>query len=168
MYTQPSFGIITLNGADGRVTHGSESKDFSGTRATRTCRSPIGTLLAKALRDFSDQTTLVVCYTDHALDQSSPSNPLQTNLNERYVRSIAERTVINKLKTGAMFLRAEPETKFKGFLASGVFCSLVSKSKSKTTSMHCKFPCPVLSDRWDDSRGKARRYISNATCCTYY
>ena len=34
-----------------------------------TGKSFIGALLAKTLHDFSDQTILVVCYTNHALDQ---------------------------------------------------------------------------------------------------
>ncbi|KAJ8581334.1 hypothetical protein M405DRAFT_699764, partial [Rhizopogon salebrosus TDB-379] len=34
-----------------------------------TGKSFVGALLAKVLHDFTNQTILVVCYTNHALDQ---------------------------------------------------------------------------------------------------
>lgn len=109
-----------------------------------TGKSFIGALLAKALHDFSDQTILVVCYTNHALDQfledllkigipessiarlggranSTVSQlSLKKQTKEKYIRSNAEWAIIDNLKTRAEFLRTELETKFKGFLASGI------------------------------------------------
>ncbi|KAF8436537.1 P-loop containing nucleoside triphosphate hydrolase protein [Boletus edulis BED1] len=109
-----------------------------------TGKSFIGALLAKALHDFTDQTILVVCYTNHALDQfledllkidipdssivrlggganSTISHlSLKKQTKERYVRSNAEWTIIDTLKSRAEFLRKELDTKFSGFLASGI------------------------------------------------
>jgi len=86
----------------------------------------------------------VVCYTNHALDQFledllkigiPESNivrlggransavaqlSLKKQTKERYNRSNAEWTIIDNLKTRAEFLRAEVETQFKSFLASGL------------------------------------------------
>ncbi|KAH0828787.1 P-loop containing nucleoside triphosphate hydrolase protein [Lanmaoa asiatica] len=109
-----------------------------------TGKSFIGALLAKALHDFSDQTILVVCYTNHALDQfledllkigipgsgivrlGGRPNPAVSHLSlkqqtkEKHVRSNAEWSIIDNLKARAEFLRGELETSFGGFLASNI------------------------------------------------
>jgi len=135
----------------------------------RNCKSSIEALLAKALHDFSDRTILVVCDTNRALDQSLETLlkiditessiahlgrhansavsqfVLQTNLKERYVRSIAERTATDIPKTGAKFLRAELEAMFKGFLASGVLNDMLTWIEDEDyLDAHCKFPCPQM------------------------
>ncbi|KAF8553255.1 P-loop containing nucleoside triphosphate hydrolase protein [Imleria badia] len=109
-----------------------------------TGKSFIGALLAKALHDFSDQTILVVCYTNHALDQfledllkigipessiarlGGGGNSVVSHLSlknltkEKYIRSNAEWSIIDTLKARAEFLRGRLETTFGGFLASGI------------------------------------------------
>lgn len=109
-----------------------------------TGKSFIGALLAKALHDFSDQTVLVVCYTNHALDQfledllkigipgssiarlGGGANSAVSQLNlknqtkEKRVRSNAEWSLIDTLKARAEFLRGRLNTTFKSFLASNI------------------------------------------------
>ncbi|KAF9223028.1 P-loop containing nucleoside triphosphate hydrolase protein [Gyrodon lividus] len=107
-----------------------------------TGKSFIGALLAKALHDFTQQTILVVCYTNHALDQfledllkigipdtsivrlggrpnSAVANlSLRSQTKDKYVRSKAEWAVIDNLKSRAEFLHERLETSFETFLAS--------------------------------------------------
>ncbi|KAG8221421.1 P-loop containing nucleoside triphosphate hydrolase protein [Butyriboletus roseoflavus] len=109
-----------------------------------TGKSFIGALLAKALHDFFDQTILVVCYTNHALDQfledlleigipgssiarlggranSAVSQlSLKNQTKEKFLRSNAAWTIIDNLKERADFLRDVLETTFRGFLASDI------------------------------------------------
>ncbi|KAF8842005.1 P-loop containing nucleoside triphosphate hydrolase protein [Paxillus ammoniavirescens] len=109
-----------------------------------TGKSFIAALLAKALHDFTEQTILVVCHTDHALDQflegllkieipesnivrlGGCPNPSVAHLNlqgqteERYSYSKAEWAVVDNLKSRAEFLHERLETSFGTFLASKI------------------------------------------------
>ncbi|KIK99652.1 hypothetical protein PAXRUDRAFT_30364 [Paxillus rubicundulus Ve08.2h10] len=109
-----------------------------------TGKSFIGALLAKALHNFTEQTILVVCHTDHALDQfledllkieipesnivrlGGCPNPsvahfsLQGQTEERYSHSKAEWAVVDNLKFRAEFLHERLETSFRTFLASKI------------------------------------------------
>ncbi|KIJ16089.1 hypothetical protein PAXINDRAFT_132700, partial [Paxillus involutus ATCC 200175] len=109
-----------------------------------TGKSFIGALLAKALHDFTEQTILVVCYTNHALDQfledlikiqipessivrlGGRPNPSVAHLSlrgqarEKYTRSKAEWSLVDSSKSRAEFLHGRLETSFGTFLSSKI------------------------------------------------
>ncbi|KIK92929.1 hypothetical protein PAXRUDRAFT_546697 [Paxillus rubicundulus Ve08.2h10] len=109
-----------------------------------TGKSFIGALLAKALHDFTEQTILVVCYTNHALDQfledlikiqipessivrlgGRPNSSvahlsLRTQSREKYIRSKAEWAIVDSLKSRAEFLNENLEKSFGTFLSSKI------------------------------------------------
>ncbi|KAL4079908.1 P-loop containing nucleoside triphosphate hydrolase protein [Scleroderma yunnanense] len=109
-----------------------------------TGKSFIGALLAKALHDFTDQTILVVCYTNHALDQflndlmdigidsenivrlggrhnSAVSHLSIHNLaKEKYVRSKAQWTLVDATKEQVNHFNQRLHDSFKDFLSARV------------------------------------------------
>ncbi|EGO03446.1 hypothetical protein SERLA73DRAFT_165136 [Serpula lacrymans var. lacrymans S7.3] len=109
-----------------------------------TGKSFIGALLAKILHDFTEQTILVVCYTNHALDQfledlldigipessmvrlGGKSTTKTENLslyNQKKTtvrRDKAEWSIIDKLKTDSERLCSELETSFKRYMSSTI------------------------------------------------
>lgn len=136
-----------------------------------TGKSFIGALLAKALHDFSDQTILVVCYTNHALDQfltdllkigipesnivrlggRANSAVSQLSLNkqakEKYVRSNAEWTIVENLRSRAEFLRGELENRSRSFLADNVsFEDILTYTEFEDSSYFDAFQVPESTD----------------------
>ncbi|KAG1717605.1 P-loop containing nucleoside triphosphate hydrolase protein [Suillus lakei] len=109
-----------------------------------TGKSFIGALLAKAIHDHTKQKILVVCYTNHALDQfledlmkigipdinmvrlGSRANAQVAHLGiasqkkEGYMRSRAERTIVDNLKSSSMFHCKALETAMGRFIASKI------------------------------------------------
>lgn len=105
-----------------------------------TGKSFIGALLAKAIHDHTSQTILVVCYTNHALDQfledligigiahesivriggranaSVQHLSLQSQERTKYPRSRAEWTLIEQAKSRSGFLVGRLQTSFKALL----------------------------------------------------
>ncbi|KAG1804050.1 P-loop containing nucleoside triphosphate hydrolase protein [Suillus subaureus] len=109
-----------------------------------TGKSFIGALLAKAIHDHTEQKILVVCYTNHALDQfledlmkigipdinmvrlGSRANAQVAHLGiagqkkERFIRSKADWTIIDNLKSSSTFHCSALETAMSRFIASKI------------------------------------------------
>jgi hypothetical protein len=106
----------------------------------------VGALLAKSLHDFTDQTILVVCYTNHALDQfledlrkigipdtsmvrlGGRAKPQLAHLNTFHAsqrgsqpqRTKADWTMIDELKNRLQYLCGRLENSTAAFLANKI------------------------------------------------
>ncbi|EIW77517.1 P-loop containing nucleoside triphosphate hydrolase protein [Coniophora puteana RWD-64-598 SS2] len=108
-----------------------------------TGKSFIGALLAKAIHKYTEQKILVVCYTNHALDQfledlikigisedtiirlggranSEMARLGMHNRRQAFRRSKADWTIIDRLKQSALTLRKDLERAVQGAMASRV------------------------------------------------
>ncbi|KAF9238218.1 P-loop containing nucleoside triphosphate hydrolase protein [Melanogaster broomeanus] len=136
-----------------------------------TGKSFIGALLAKALHDFTAQPILVVCYTNHALDQfledlikigipdtsivrlgGRPNSAiahlgLRNQTKEKKMRSKAEWTVIDSLKSRASYLCQTLETSFGNFLGSKIsFDDILTYIEFEASDYFDAFQVPESTD----------------------
>ncbi|KAG1880025.1 P-loop containing nucleoside triphosphate hydrolase protein [Suillus subluteus] len=141
-----------------------------------TGKSFIGALLAKAIHDHTEQKILVVCYTNHALDQfledlmkigipdtsmvrlGSRANAQVAHLGiasqkkEYFSRSKADWAVINNLKTSSMIYCRDLETAMGKFMASKIdFMGILTYIEFREPTYFNAFHVPKYDD-WGMTR----------------
>ncbi|KAJ8593168.1 hypothetical protein M405DRAFT_925273 [Rhizopogon salebrosus TDB-379] len=128
-----------------------------------TGKSFIGALLAKAIHDHSEQEILVVCYTNHALDQflenllkiGIPDTSMVTHLgvgSQHIIRSKADWAIIDQLRSASAFHCDNLEKAMDRFTSS--------KIDFKDVLMWIEFEDPAYFDAFrvpeDDGTGMTR------------
>ena len=133
-----------------------------------TGKSFIGTLIAKALYRFTRKTILVVCYTNHALDDfleglldvgipaddmlrlggksTSRTEPLLIKEQPYRTRTRDQWTTIDEYKQRAEFLYRRLEKAFNGYLSQATLSNILRYLKSKDPAFYGAFEVPDPED----------------------
>ncbi|KAG1725639.1 uncharacterized protein EDB91DRAFT_1350703 [Suillus paluster] len=150
-----------------------------------TGKSFIGALLAKAIHDHTEQKILVVCYTNHALDQfledlmkigipetnmirlGSRANAQVAHLGiagnkERFIRSKADWAIINKLKRASSVHCNNLEDAMDRFIASKMgFKDVLTYIEMEDSKYFDAFHVPEYDDSGMTRVGKGGKAVSS-------